>query len=150
MRKRGRPPAKVETVQVAIRLPREWVEQFRKEGGVTKTIQKRLLTSTNFDEVDPEFRKLWGQIEELAKRVRRLWGFEWYEDQNARKTFVGVVKRLLTDLPEPAARSTKMSYTPEIAAEIIYRDYVAQLQELKRGDVRMKPSVKTLLEGSDE
>jgi hypothetical protein len=148
MRKRGRPPAKVETVQVAVRLPREWVEQFRKEGGVTKAIQKRLFDSALLDDVDPEFRKLWAQIEQLAKWVRRLYGCEWYEDQNAHKAFVDTVKRLVMHLPEPAASTVDIGHAPEVAAEFIYRAYVAELQEAERGEHRME--FKTLLGGSDD
>ena len=55
MGKRGRPPAKIETMQVAIRLPVAWVEQFRKsEGGVSKAIQERLGRSFAYDDRSPK------------------------------------------------------------------------------------------------
>lgn len=148
MGKRGRPPAKIETMQVAIRLPVAWVEQFRKsEGGVSKAIQERLWRSTIADDVDPKFVQLAGQIEQLAKRVRRLYGVEWYEDQDAHKTFVDTVKRLLADLPEPEAHATNVSYAPELAAEIIYKSYVAEVQELREKGISERPGIKTLLGG---
>jgi hypothetical protein len=151
MGKRGRPKAQIETMQVAIRLPRVWVEQFRKsEGGVSKAIQERLARSTLSDATDPKMRELAGQIEQLARRVRRLYGAEWYEDQAAHKTFIETVKRLIVELPEPAERRSDVSYPSELAAEFIFKDYVAELQELEQGEVRMKPSIKTLMGGSDD
>lgn len=44
-RKRGRPPADIKTVQVAVRLPEKMVEYFKRNGGVSKEIKARLMQS---------------------------------------------------------------------------------------------------------
>jgi hypothetical protein len=129
-KKKGRPPAPLETMQVAVRLPKTWVEKFREaEGGVTRAIRDRLEQTIISEGIDPKFLKLFGQVEELSKRVSRYYGAEWHQDLNAHRTFVEAVRRLLSDLPEPAASAAETQHTPELVAEVIYRDYVRSARE---------------------
>jgi hypothetical protein len=142
----------VESAQVAIRLPRIWIDQFRKsEGGVSRAIQERLARSTMADETDPKFRELAGEIEQLARRVRRLYGSEWYEDGLAHQTFIKTIARLLNALPEPPTRTAKVSFTPEQAAEFIFKDHVEERKEFMAGkSFHERPSIKTLLGNGDD
>ena len=130
-RKKGRPPAPWETEQVAIRLPRPMVEQFRKQRGLSREIRERLGHSLAQDEIEPNFRKLMGQIEQLAKSVNRHFGAEWHADVNAHRAFIDTLRRLLADIPEPTASTTNVGVSAKVAAEFIYRDYVATVRELE-------------------
>jgi hypothetical protein len=153
-KKKGRPPSLAETKQVAVRLPVDWIERFRKtEGGVTKAVVARLLRSlVASDHADLKLLNLAGAIEQLAIRVRRHYGAEWHEDQNAHRVFVEAVKRLVSDLPEPAACTTEAKHAPKLVGEVIYKDYVASVREDERTlttagppFTRMRPSIKTLM-----
>jgi hypothetical protein len=153
MQKRGRPPARIQTEQVAVRLPREMVGRFRKSRrGVSGEIQDRLWRTIIEDgSTEPNFRELVGRIELLAKDVGRAFGAEWYADQKAHRTFVDVVRRLLADLPEPADQITTIKADPTVAGELIYQRFVSTMRELEeKGSTEMKPTIRYLLEGGND
>jgi hypothetical protein len=147
MQKRGRPPSKYPTEQVAVRLPKEMIEQFRRKGrgGVSAEIQERLWKS--FSEVEPNLQKLAGQIEELAKSVHRHFGAEWHADAPAHHAFLDTVRRLLADIPEPTATITTVKASAEVVGEVIYRDFVATTRELEqKGRTGFKPTTRQQVE----
>jgi hypothetical protein len=159
VRKRGRPPAAIPTVQVTVKLSKNWVERFqKKEGGISKAIQERLSRSFAEDERrrqvgdrDIKLVTLAGQMEELAIRVRRGYGAEWYQDRGAYEAFVGAVTRLLNAQPKPRTAKT-MKYEPEQAAQIIYDSYIAELKEDDPADgiPKMRTPIKKRLNPDEE
>jgi hypothetical protein len=151
-KKRGRPPAAIPTVQVTVKLWKEWVERFqKKEGGISKAIQERLARSFVEDARDAKLIQLAGQIEQLAIRVRRGYGAEWYEDQGAHAAFIGAVTLLLNAQRRP--RTAKpMKYEPAQAAQIIYDSYIAELKEDDPADgiPKMRMPIKQRLNPDEE
>jgi hypothetical protein len=139
-RKVGRPAATVETVQVGLRLPKAWVEQFQKGGGVSKEIQERLFRSFFEDGLDPRVIQLRGQIEELARAVERTFRAPWHADRKAHQAFIDVLRRLLADMPEPSQQISTLKADALTAGEVIYSRYVDEVREwnekqiLEQGD----------------
>lgn len=151
--KRGRPRALVETEQVAVRLPRFMVDRFRKgRHGLSREIQERLARSMHFDQVEPHLRVLCGQIEQLAKAVHRAFGQEWHADQRAHRTFIETVRLLLNDLERqpPSERKATVKAEPTHAAELIYNHFVATTRDAHEGRVEFRPSLRQILEGSND
>ena len=142
MQKRGRPPSRLPTEQVTVRLPRAMLERFRRNGrGVSAEIQARLTGSIYDDERDPQLRKLEGQIEQLAKDVRRTFGAEWHQDEKAHRTFIETLRRLFDDVPLPAAQISKIAADPITAADLIYRLYVGTVRDLEAGaEISVRPA----------
>lgn len=142
--KRGRPAKGVAMKQVAVRLPVSWVEQFSKRG-LTREIQERLFASQLFEEMEPNFRKLTAQIEQLAKRVGRNYeGAQWYEDRDAHAAFLETVSRLLADLPVPTAHK-KRDVPPAHVADVIYRSYVAEVRDWESKRSLEMPTTRELM-----
>jgi hypothetical protein len=144
MQKRGRPPAAVPTEQVSVRLPREWLEHFRRRGrGVSAEIYDRLFRSVLDEQRDQEFRTFAGKMEKLANDVHHAVGAHWYEDRKAHQIFIEAVRRLLADLPVPAKDiSGELSTTVEAAANLLYRRYANELHEIKTtGQPKARASV---------
>ena len=135
MQKRGRPPSRLPSEQITVRLPRAMLERFRRGGnGVSAEIQRRLTESIEDEERrDPELLKLEGQIEELAKAVRRALGAEWHKDKKAHQTFIETLARLFDDLPVPSKTEVDPEVDPIAAAKLIYRHYVATVRDLETG-----------------
>ena len=133
MRKRGRPPAAIPTEQVTVRLPREWLERFRRHGqGVSAEIQERLYRSLLDEERDQQFRMFAGKMEKLASDVHHAVGARWYEDRKAHQIFIEAVRRLLADLPAPTSNiADELSTTVEAAANLLYRRYANELHEIE-------------------
>jgi hypothetical protein len=142
----GRPKAPYETVQVGLRLPKGWVEEFQRGRGVSKEIQERLARSIFDDATDPKLRELWGQIEQLAVGVRRAFGTEWHADQRAHGAFVETLKRWLADLERPTAKTSTLDVDPAAAAQIIYTTYVQMIEDQKQGRTVMRATARHELE----
>jgi hypothetical protein len=133
MQKRGRKPSPMPTEQVTVRLPRQWLEHFRRGRGVSKEIQERLAGSFHFDQTEPHFRKLVFQIERLAMDVGHSVGAEWYADDKAFDVFMETLRLLLADLPKPAARTSTIKADSATAAELIYRRYLSIIRDWESG-----------------
>jgi hypothetical protein len=148
MRKRGRPPSQFETEQVAVRLPSAWVTQFRKAaGGVSSQIRNRVAQSLALDALEPNFLRLSGQIDQLAKGVHRAFGNEWHADAKAFETFVQAIKLLLADLPKPTKSHSEVKASAADAAQLIYNDYVSTTRELvKKGRTEIRTPLARRLE----
>jgi uncharacterized membrane protein len=149
MQKRGRPPAKVPTEQIAVRLPRAWVSQFRKSGrGISGEIQERLARSMFDDDVDPNFRKLVGQIEVLARDVNRTFGVAWHADQKAHRAFVDTIRRLLAAMHEPTAQVSTIKADPTVAGELIFGRFVSVTRDFEDGKsvTTFRPTIRHQLE----
>lgn len=152
---RGRPKSPVETEQVAVRLPKTWVEHFQPH--VSKQIRERLARSFADEARDPQMLKIAGQIEELAKAVRRATGgFDWHSDQTAHAIFLETLRLLFADLPAPKAKQMKGKMDPAAAAALIYNGYAMTVRELEQNrKTGMRVPVDFLLkqhfgEGSDD
>jgi hypothetical protein len=149
-RKVGRPPAALETVQVGLRLPKVWVEQFQRGRGVSKEIQERLFQSFFDDATDPKLREFWGQLEQLAVDVRRAFGAEWHDDQKAHLAFIDAVRRLIADLPVPTEQVSTLNIEPSIAGQLIYNQYLATIRDLKEGRVAFRATARQQMGDDDE
>jgi hypothetical protein len=149
MQKRGRPKALIETEQVAVRLPKAWVDHFRPH--VSKEIKEHLWRSLLDERRDPHLVKIAGQIEEIAKDVRRATGFEWHADQQAHQIFIEALRLLFVNLPIPKAKlSKKASMDPKAVATIIYNRYAETVRELERTKkTRRRVPLSHLLENDD-
>jgi len=145
MQKRGRPPSPFATVQVSVRLPKEIVDEFGKRGGVSAEIQERLWRSVFDEKRDQKFRMFAGKMEKLATDVHNTLGAHWYEDRKAHQVFVEAVRRLLADLPVPAAEISELPMDVEAAADLLYRRYAGELREIEAGGkpkARVSPSIR--------
>jgi phosphate starvation-inducible protein PhoH len=145
-KRRGRPGAKLPTEQIAVRLPKAMVDEFRKSPrGLSGEIQERLFSSLFAS--DPRFVTLSGQIEELAKDVRRAIGADWHSDKKAHQVFLETIKRLLADLPEPTAELSAVKADASTAAEMIYNRYAETVREaMTKSETVMKPAIRQQLE----
>jgi hypothetical protein len=149
MQKRGRPKALVETEQVAVRLPKAWVDHFRPH--VSKEIKEHLARSLMDEGRDPHLVKITGQIEEIAKDVRRATGFEWHADQQAHQIFIEALRLLFANLPIPKAKLSKVPMDPKAAATIIYNRYAETVRELDRTKkTRMRTPLSHVLENDND
>jgi hypothetical protein len=124
------------TKQVTVRLPKEWVEAFENPNkggkGVSAEIQERIFRTIEIDDVEPNFRKLTAQLEQLARRVRRHYGADWFADRDAHATFLDCARRLFGDLPAPSKKLSASKSPPELVGEVIYNDYVAGVRDAER------------------
>jgi hypothetical protein len=148
MQKRGRPPSLLETEQVAVRLPADWITRFRKApGGVSAQIRNRVAESLALDALEPNFLKLSGQIDQLAKRVHRAFEHEWHADAKAFDAFVQAVKLLLADLPKPTKSQSEVKASAADAGQLIYNDFVSTTRELvKKGRTEIRTPLRHRLE----
>jgi hypothetical protein len=142
MSKRGRKPPTFPTEQVTVRLPRRWIEQFRRSRGVSNEIQERLAGSFHFDQTEPNFRKLVFQIEQLAKDVERTFGAPWYADAKAFDAFQETLRLALGDLPRPAEQTSTIKADAAAAAQMIYQRYLAIARDWELG---LEPQMRTPL-----
>jgi hypothetical protein len=138
--KRGRKPPPFPTEQVTVRLPKQWIDQFRRERGVSNEIQKRLSVSFNFDQTEPNFRRLVFKIERLAMDIERSVGAPWYADRKAFEVFQETLRLVLRDLPKPTEQTSTIKADPATAAELIYTRYLAIIRDWERG---LEPEVRT-------
>jgi hypothetical protein len=147
--KRGRPKAKIETEQVAVRLPKMMLKYLRPH--VSKEIRERLARSLFDDSRDQSLRKLEAKIERLATEVRQATGFEWRADSYSHQVFVEVLRLLIADLPVPEAREAKLNVEPAQAAALIYTRYTNDVRELEqKRKINPRIPLSHLLEGMND
>jgi hypothetical protein len=146
MQKRGRPPAAIPTEQVTVRLPRQWLEGFRRHGnGVSAEIYERIYCSLLDEQRDQQFRMFAGKMEKLATDVHHALGARWYEDRKAHLVFIEIVRRMLADLPVPSAEISESPADVKTAADLLYSRYVAEQRDIElsgKPGVRISPSVR--------
>jgi hypothetical protein len=140
MQKRGRKPAPFPTEQVTVRLPKRWLDHFRRGRGVSKEIQERLAGSFHFDQTEPNFRKLVFQIERLAMDIERSVGAAWHADAKAYDIFLETLRLVLMDLPKPTEQKSTIKADPPTAAQLIYNRYLSIIRDWESG---LEPQVKT-------
>jgi hypothetical protein len=140
MQKRGRKPPPFPTEQVTVRLPKQWIEHFRRGRGVSKEMQERLAGSFHFDQTEPNFRKLVFQIERLAMDIERSVGAPWYADSKAYEVFLETLRLVLRDLPKPAKQKSTIKADPSTAAQLIYNRYLSIIRDWERG---LEPQART-------
>jgi hypothetical protein len=149
MQKRGRPKALIETEQVAVRLPKAWVDHFRPH--VSKEIKEHLWRSLLDERRDPHLVKIAGQIEEIAKDVRRATGFEWHADRQAHQIFIEALRLLFADLPIPKAKLSKAPMDPKAVATALFNRYAETVRELERAKkTRMRAPLSHILEDDND
>jgi hypothetical protein len=107
-----------DTVQTAVRLPRDMLERLRQsERGVSEEIRERLARSLDEDGIDVETRKLMAAIETLSVLVRLQTKHDWHRHPAANRVFRHAITARLArlkpegeavfgpdDLPAPTAR----------------------------------------------
>jgi hypothetical protein len=149
MQKRGRPKALIETQQVAVRLPKAMVKRLQPH--VSKEIRNRLANSFCDEARDPRMLKIAGQIEELAKDVRKSLGAEWHADQYAHQVFIETLRLLFAGLPVPKGKQAKLKAEPADAAKMIYNRYMITMRELEKNRRSgMKVPLSHILEGGND
>ncbi|MCA1512162.1 hypothetical protein [Bradyrhizobium sp. NBAIM01] len=152
-RKRGRPPVGEETEQVAVRLPRAWIEMMRPH--LSQNIRNRLHRSLFEEQIDQQrdqhLVRLGGQIEELARRVRRATRADWHADRISHQIFLETLRLLFESEPAPTAEISNVKSDPKQAAELIFNSYIEEVREHEQGKhtMRMKQTLLSKIEGSD-
>lgn len=145
--KRGRPPIAEETEQVAVRLPTAWIAAMRPH--LSQNIRDRLYRSLFEQEIseqrDPHLVRLGGQIEELARRVRRATRADWHADRISHQIFLEALRLLFESEPAPTAELSSIKSDPKQAAELIFNSYLEEVREYEQGKI-----LRTKLEGSNE
>lgn len=150
--KRGRPRLDVETEQVAVRLPKGWIDAMRPHG-LSKEIRDRLYRSLFEEHIegsrDPHMVKLAAQIEQLAKDVRRATGADWHADRISHQIFLETLKLLFAHQPAPTADTARIK-PPDApsAAAMIFNSYLETVREHEEREqaVTMKPTLRSKLE----
>jgi hypothetical protein len=142
MSKRGRKPPTFPTEQVTVRLPKRWIDQFRRGRGVSNEIQERLAGSFHFDQTEPNFRKLVFQIERLAKDIEHTFGAPWHADAKAFAVFQETMRLALSDLPKPTEQTSTIRADAVTAAQMIYQRYLSIARDWELG---LEPQMKTPL-----
>jgi hypothetical protein len=132
--RRGRPPVAAETEQVAVRLPKEWIEAMRPH--LSQNIRDRLYRSL-FDEQIDEQRdkhlvKLAAQIEELARRVKRATRADWHSDRLSHQIFMETLRLLFEAQPAPSNDVSTLKSDPHQAAEVIFSSYVGEADDYEQ------------------
>jgi hypothetical protein len=149
-RKLGRPRLDAETEQVAVRLPKPWVDAMRPH--LSQNIRDRLYRSLfeeHLDrERDPHMVKISGQIEELARSVRRATGADWHADRISQQIFLETLRLLFASLPVPTAELSSVKLDPQAAAQIIFNSYAETVREHEQREktIVMKPTLRSQLE----
>lgn len=141
-KRRGRKPPPVPTEQLSVRLPRQWVDHFRRGRGPTSEIYERLAASFHFDQAEPNFRKLAFQIERLAMEIERSIGAPWYADAKAFDAFQETLRLALADLPRPTEQTSNIKADAAAAAQMIYQRYLAIVRDWELG---LEPQMRTPL-----
>jgi hypothetical protein len=107
---------------------------------VSQNVRERLARSLFDDRRDPHLVRICGQIEELAKDVRRATGAEWHADGTSHAIFIEMLKLLFADQPAPPASSAS-STDPRATATFLYRRYAQSLREAEQqGYTVLKPT----------
>jgi len=134
-KRRGRPPIDAETEQVAVRLPKAWIEAMRPH--LSQNIRERLYRSLFEQQLseqrDPHLVRLGGQIEELARRVRRATRAEWHADRISHQIFMETLRLLFESEPTPTAEISNVKSDPKQAAELIFNSYLEEVREYEQG-----------------
>ncbi|MEH2546649.1 hypothetical protein V1283_003294 [Bradyrhizobium sp. AZCC 2262] len=133
--KRGRPPIAAETEQVAVRLPKAWIKVMQPH--LSQNIRDRLYRSLFEEQIDQQrdqhLVRLSGQIEELARRVRRATRADWHSDRLSHQVFLETLRLLFEAQPAPTAEASTLKSDPNQAAEVIFNSYVEEVREYEQG-----------------
>jgi hypothetical protein len=150
-KRRGRKPPQVPTEQISVRLPRQWIDDFRRGRGPTNEIYQRLAHSFHFDAIEPNLRKLAFQIEHLAMEIERNIGAPWYADGKAFDVFQETLRLVLNDLPRPTEQKSAIKADAPAAAQMIYQRYLSIARDWELGrEPQMRTSLSQLLENGEE
>jgi hypothetical protein len=137
-------------VHTAVVLPREMLDLLRESGrsrgmGVSEEIRERLAGSLFDDACDPITRTFAGEVYELARRVRRQFGAEWYAFVNAHEAMVHALADQLASYKPTATSADAPGTTPDdppaVVGRVIAREYRHQKQEIEanRAAYRNRP-----------
>jgi hypothetical protein len=109
-----------ESVQTAIRLPRETYEWLRaRPEGITDTI-KRGIVAVMFEEMfDAETLSLASNIMILAKQIQKQTGAKWHRGPKAHAAFAEAVRAWL-DLEKPAPLPEPKSAADELFGDGVF------------------------------
>ena len=118
---------------------RDFLEAAAAKNGrsLAEEIRERLAGTLIDDGRDPTTRALTGEVYELARRVRRRFGVEWYADVNANAALVGAVadqvashKPTVTSAAAPGT-ATLPADPPDVVGRVIAHEYRHEKQEIK-------------------
>ena len=103
---------------------------------LSQNIRDRLYRSLFDEEIeaarDPHLVKIAGQIEELARRVRRATRADWHADRTSHEIFLETLRLLFESEPPPTAKISKLKSDPKQAAEVIFNSYIEEVREYER------------------
>lgn len=141
-KRRGRPPLDGETEAVNVRLPKAWVEWMRPHlsQNIRDHLYKSLFEAQVDAQRDPHLVKIAGQIEELARRVRRATRADWHADRLSHQIFMETLRLLFEAQPAPAAEVSKLRSDPKQAAELIFNSYVEEVREYEQEKILQSKS----------
>jgi hypothetical protein len=95
-----------ETVQTAIRLPREMHERLKKgDAGVSEEIRRRLARTFAEDQIDPRTRLLMLLIGRLAELLKLDTNCDWFDHAAANRAFRQAVMSLLASFGRPSGEA---------------------------------------------
>jgi hypothetical protein len=146
------PRKRSDTVQTALRLPREMLDQLRKSRRpVSEEIRERLARSLFEDGRDPNTRQFAAEIVQIAEKVRRHFALEWHADMNAYEAFVAaVVDQMASHKPTDVSLAVPALFgegnlddPPAVVGRVIAREYRHDRQELEAMLARQRQSEKS-------
>jgi len=136
-RERGR-----ETVQTAVRLPREMHEKLKQSPvGVSEEIRQRLERSLNDDAIDPETRELAAAVINLAEKIRPLAGSAWHQHRHVRAALTEAISTWMQGIqPDTIADAThdllgfwKADDPQTVGRTIARQELLNRVNQSKRG-----------------
>jgi hypothetical protein len=113
---------KPDTVQTAVRLPREMLEKLRQSSdGVSEEIRTRLARTLEED-ADPPTRALVVAIDKLAVLVRLQTGHDWYSHPAAHRVFKQMIVSRLVHLKPSGEAVFGSDELPPMASRLVASD----------------------------
>jgi hypothetical protein len=137
---------RTETVQTAVRLPREMHERLKQSpDGVSEEIRRRLERSFELDAFDPRTRDLVEAVAWMADQIERDTMSSWHQRPKAHETLVEALQTYLAKLkPAPSGGTPGVSDMwdsfiddPPTLGRAIARHYVRFKEELQKSEAEL-------------
>jgi hypothetical protein len=122
---------------------------------LSQNIRDRLHRSLFEEQIeaarDPHMIRISGQIEEIAKSVRRATGSDWHADRASHLIFIEALKLLFESSPAPDTDVSNVTWDPKEAGRLIYRTYAETARELEQQrSLNMKATIRSKMERGDD
>jgi hypothetical protein len=154
---------RVDTLQIAVRLPREMHDQLRQGdlGNVSEEIRRRIERTLQQDAIDPITRELVTGIVNLAADAQAFLGAAWHSSQAVQEVFAAAVAlRVAAYKPSPSAltqlardmgdaAASQVQQAPDALGAVIERAdrRTHSYEHLQRLQTKTSPPPRTPLSG---